>query len=394
MKWSIHRGSSTLVELFTSFGAVLLILSLVIGDGMLFFAAAIMLVFGIYPRWYLNYVGNHFAFQNEKEKIHLSQEDNGELRLIFSNGSKLPIVHALVEFSIDDLVEVISVNKWVGKQYQFEMSIRANQKETFILPMKALTRGVAKMKGLKIKIFDPMRLASFTLTYDFIRKEVVIYPQRKPVLGIDHLMLPIEGYNPHQTSIFQDLTSPIGTREYTPSDPLKYIHWKASARTGKLQTKVFEKTMGMSWTIVILLDREVTKEARIELEKQLSYVATICFEAQKRGVDTEIFINMKPMGRSMVHHLEPGHDRMHFIKAMEFLALIQIHHIKTLPTDALGEIDRGFHHPNVIMVIDQAVRTDKTRFYKKWQRHGHAVHQIDPEGFITPLISGGERVAN
>jgi uncharacterized protein (DUF58 family) len=394
MKWSFQRGSSTLVELFTSFGAVLLLLSLFIGDGMLFFAASIMLVFGVYPRWYLNYVGQHFVFQNEKEKIHLSQGDHGDLRLVFSNGSKLPIVYATVEFSMDDHVHVESINKWVGRVYQFEMSLKAKHKETFILPIEALTRGIAKMKGLKIKIYDPMRLASFTLTYDFIRKEAVIYPQRKAVRGVEQLMLPIEGVNPHQTSIFQDLTSPIGTREYIASDPLKYIHWKASARTGKLQTKVFEKTMGMSWTIIILLDREVTKDSRIELEKQLSHVATICFEAQKRGVDTEIFINMKPMGRSQVHHLEAGHDRMHFIKAMEFLALISIHHIKTLPVDALGEIDRGFHHPHVIMVIDQSTRTEKNRFFKKWQKNGHAVHQIDPDGFITPLNSGGERVAN
>ncbi|MGV3488988.1 MAG: DUF58 domain-containing protein [Tuberibacillus sp.] len=393
MKWSFGRGSSTLVDLFTTFGGILILISLLFGDAMLFFASSIMLVLGLYPRWYLNYVASRLAFQNEKEKMYLSRGDQGELRLVFSNAAKLPIVYAIVEFSMDDHVHVGSINKWIGRQYQFEISLKANQKQTIILPIEALSRGAAKMKKLRVKIYDPLRLATADLTYDFIRKEVIIYPEKKPVRGLEQLMLPIEGFNPHHTSIYQDVTSPIGTREYVSSDPLKHVHWKASARTGQLQTKLFEKTMGMSWTIVILIDKEITKDMRAELEEQLSYAATICFEAEKRGVHTDICINTKPMGRSLVHRLEAGLDRRHLIKAMEFLALIQITQMKTLPLEALSEMDRGFKEPHVILVIDQARKTDKTRFYKKWQRNGHSVHIIDPAGLIVPAANGGIRVA-
>lgn len=393
MPWSIRRGSTTIVELFTIFGAVTGVISLLFTNGMLFFASCLLLVFGLYPRWYLNYISKHFSFENEKEKVYLARGSSGELRLSFANHAKLPVVFATVELAVDDHVHIGGVKKWIGKQYQFEISLKASNNQSFSLPIEALTRGVAKVKNLKVKLYDPMHLLSLTLSQDFIRKEVVIYPEQKPVRGSETLKLPIEGDHPHPTSLFQDVTSPIGTREYLPSDPLKHVHWKASARTGQLQTKIFEKTVGMTWTFVILLSKELTKANRLVLENQLSYVATLVHEASERGIDTEIFINTKPMGRSLVHHLEAGCDRHHVIKAMEFLALIQPVQMKTLPLEALREMDRTFRERRVILIIDQVRQTAPSRFYQKWLRNGHALYFIDPEGMIIPISAGGERLA-
>ncbi|MDP6495358.1 MAG: DUF58 domain-containing protein, partial [Dehalococcoidia bacterium] len=41
-------------------------------------------------------------------------------------------------------------------------------------------------------------------------------------------------------SLIDDVTRPMGSREYVVGDSLRYIHWKSSARTGSLQTRVFD----------------------------------------------------------------------------------------------------------------------------------------------------------
>jgi len=48
----------------------------------------------------------------------------------------------------------------------------------------------------------------------------------------------------------------IGARDYAPGDPLRQVHWKASARVNKLQSKVYMPTI--SYTLVTFLDVRTT----------------------------------------------------------------------------------------------------------------------------------------
>ena len=56
------------------------------------------------------------------------------------------------------------------------------------------------------------------------------------------------------TRLFEDPLLVASVREYHPGDPLRTIHWKATARTGVLQTKVFEPTRVVGATIVLDFD--------------------------------------------------------------------------------------------------------------------------------------------
>lgn len=46
--------------------------------------------------------------------------------------------------------------------------------------------------------------------------------------------------NPRRRSLLEDPSRFHGVREYRPGDPLRRIHWRAAARTGTLQIKLFE----------------------------------------------------------------------------------------------------------------------------------------------------------
>jgi len=54
--------------------------------------------------------------------------------------------------------------------------------------------------------------------------------------------------------LFEDPLLVAFVREYQPGDSLRSIHWKATARTGALQTKVFEPTTVIGATIVLGFD--------------------------------------------------------------------------------------------------------------------------------------------
>ena len=56
--------------------------------------------------------------------------------------------------------------------------------------------------------------------------------------------------------IFEDPTRIAGVREYQPGDSLNRINWKATARTGELQSKVFEPSTVVGATILLDFHRK------------------------------------------------------------------------------------------------------------------------------------------
>ncbi len=51
--------------------------------------------------------------------------------------------------------------------------------------------------------------------------------------------------------LFDDTTRPRGVRDYQPSDAPKHIHWRATARRGALQVKVYEPTIAYQWVLFL-----------------------------------------------------------------------------------------------------------------------------------------------
>ena len=71
---------------------------------------------------------------------------------------------------------------------------------------------------------------------------LMVYPK---ILPLEKLGIPSRqplGEIRTRNHIFQDPVLTMGIREYQYGDSLKSIHWKSTARTGRLQTKIFEPT--------------------------------------------------------------------------------------------------------------------------------------------------------
>lgn len=52
-------------------------------------------------------------------------------------------------------------------------------------------------------------------------------------------------------SLFEDPSSIRGIREYRPGDAMKSIHWRSSARTGELRTKLYDPVMEAGATVIL-----------------------------------------------------------------------------------------------------------------------------------------------
>ncbi|GGE37783.1 hypothetical protein GCM10011391_15760 [Pullulanibacillus camelliae] len=387
MVWRATPIQSAIIETFTIIGAAVLLASLIFTQTLLFFAGAFFLVLGVYPRLYLKHMVRHLGFFSEKEKIRLSVGETGQLQLVFGNKSWIPVVNGKIEFLLSQDVEVTNIEG--ESPYQTPLFIPAKQVVRYPIECLAKARGVVRMRNLKLIIHDPLRLASITLSSDFVKKEIIIYPQAKVIGGTQHLQLPIEGRYPRQSALFEDRAAPVGTRDYVPSDSIRNVHWKASARTGQLQTKLFDKTLGMTWTIVTVLDLYVQKGDRENLEEELARVARLCYLAEKQGVDFEILVNTRTIGQGQLMRLPLGQGRMQLLKAMDFLAHIHTNQMKIKPAVLFGEIDRERSQKRIIILIDHTDDPSKMHFVSKWLKQGMTVLKLTPQGDLTPMGRGG-----
>lgn len=89
-----------------------------------------------------------------------------------------------------------------------------------------------------------------------------------------------------------------GIRPYAPGDERKFIHWRATARTGQLQVKVHEKTADPKMLVIINTQMSETQWGDLmEYEQQvveymISLTATLCLTALRGGVEAGFAVNV------------------------------------------------------------------------------------------------------
>jgi len=90
---------------------------------------------------------------------------------------------------------------------------------------------------------------------------------------------------PRRRSLFEDPARFVGIRDYQPSDSIRRIHWRATARLGKLQVKTFEPAV-LQGVLLIVDGAPTASEELFELAATAaaSISEYVLFEGQKVGL--------------------------------------------------------------------------------------------------------------
>ena len=142
--------------------------------------------------------------------------------------------------------------------------------------LRGLRRGVFRLGPVFIHAGDMLGLykKEKKLPYSW---EIVMYPKLVALRNFDVPFRDYFGIHPSK-GIIEDPAWYEGTREYSGNRPARAIHWKASARYGKLQEKIFEPTSHQKVFFILegLGFRHVQDQAGFE--KALEVLARCEFE--------------------------------------------------------------------------------------------------------------------
>jgi uncharacterized protein (DUF58 family) len=157
------------------------------------------------------------------------------------------------------------------------------------------------------------------------RDWLIVYPQ---VRSLAELGLPTKdpfGESKAWQRIFEDPARTVGVREYQPEDSFRRIHWKASARLQKFQSRLYEPTT--SYHLVIFLNvatfvkpwQGILPEV---LEEAISVAASIATFAVEEKYQVGLLANGQVPGSDQPLKVLPSRDPQQLTRILEALAAV------------------------------------------------------------------------
>jgi uncharacterized protein (DUF58 family) len=129
----------------------------------------------------------------------------------------------------------------------------------------------------------------------------------------------------HGTSV-----DPDGVREYVSGDPLRRIHWRQTARTGKLAVIEFEESQSSNVVIVLDLERgtDIGKGRQTTLEGAVAVCASLAEQAVRNGATLRLvvpddFTNPADVPGSLTVAARAGHGDQQFFFVLDVLARVE-----------------------------------------------------------------------
>ena len=164
--------------------------------------------------------------------------------------------------------------------------------------VKFLRRGVYDLGNASLSVGDVLGFFQENREQQ-MHVPVVVFPR---LLNEDELPQPLSLLMGETISRRPLLTDPFlvrGIREYRPGDPVRDIHWPATARMGEPQVRFFDHTSRTKLMVILNAQRKETQWGDYlmeyeegEIEYGISVAATLCVRALRSGLAAGFATNM------------------------------------------------------------------------------------------------------
>jgi uncharacterized protein (DUF58 family) len=345
---------------------------------------------------------NRYCLHRIEYRRHLSQNqvffgDEIVFEIEVTNRKPLPLPWLQIEDELPEKVTLLKGKTTITQEERvilnniFPINMYHRVKRRF--PMRCLQRGIF--------IFGPTNIRSGDL-FGFFRKDMkidkldylMVYPRLVPLetLGIPSQQL--FGDIRLKRHLFQDPVLTAGVREYHSGDSLKRIHWKSTARLGKLQTKVYEPTTTID--ISIFLDVRTLRAPLWGSVSQLQELgimaaASISQQALKDGFRVGLYVNQITRfssGMVTVPHSQHPDQLLHILEA-----LAQLHQVETVSmVRFLRQEASNLPWGSTLLVISAQPVNELLATLLDLKRVGRSVALVQVGGSVPEVSAGNLKV--
>lgn len=294
------RADETLLQRHPLYicAGVLALLSLILREPLLFMGALFVFALTIVPELWYRYGLRALVIERQLTTKRAAFGDIIEVALTVENRKVLPLPWLEVA---DEFPEgLVVLNRQLSASAKVKrlvlcstLAMRAYQRVRRRYRLLAVERGIFQFGPTALRTSDPFGM----LTREESRETAATLLVHPIVAPIERFGLPAAapfGERKAARRILEDPLRISGIRDYVPGDEPRRIHWKATARTGTLQSKMYEPSTRHA--LVIFLDVRTLPKMLRGYDEDLAELlicaaASIANWAQQQGYAVGIYSN-------------------------------------------------------------------------------------------------------
>jgi uncharacterized repeat protein (TIGR01451 family) len=374
-------------------GLVLLAgLALITGQGLLaLLCILLLLTAGMawqWDRWSLR----RLSYTREMSQTRAFPGDEVELVIRVANRKPLPLVGLSVRDIVPANLELVGHERRLdteGRQVIHRVtSLRWYESIVWRYRVRCLERGAYRIGPAQIEGGDPFGFYRSAMD-EPARTSLIVYPRLLPLADLG-----LPPRNPlgelRARQLLRDPLRTVGVRDYHPDDPLRDVHWSATARTGTLQTRVYESTTSREIAIFLDLDsfeRYWQGIDDVQVERLISAAATLARAGLDEGFAVGLYVNGAPAEFEHFVRLPPGRSPAQLERIMETLARLTPYSVTPMArmlSATAGDLPWG-----ATLLLLSAIAPEGTRAALLRQReHGRAVAWLYLGEDAPPSVPG------
>jgi uncharacterized protein (DUF58 family) len=270
-------------------------------------------------------------------------------------------------------------------QTDWRTSVGAHQRVSRSYELKCPGRGVYEIGPARVRSGDMFGLFTEERIEDR-RTRIIVYPR---TVDLGDLALPARrphGEEPRGMRMFEDPSRVAGVRDYAPGDSLRRIDWNATARIGRLQSRVYDPSS--SQHLLLCLNTQTVEPSWAGyvpdvLERSLVVAASIARDAYDRRYSVGLLANGSFPEADRSIRIAPGRRHEQFLRILEALAIVTPFVLEPLA----AMIDREEHKlvlGTTVAVITGIMPQPLASTLLRLKRRGHAVVVLSTSGATWP----------
>ena len=364
-------------DLWLFISGLLVFIGLLASEGLLIIVGSLVILI-----WLATKLWDRFAFRKVSHSRRVARHrafigDTFEYTVTLRNDKVLPLIWVDIQESFPDGLDLagakLRANNIEGmRQHSITTSLLPFQQATWKYNLRCTARGLHRIGPVRVRSGDIFGFSASEARFEEL-EHVIVYPR---VVDLEQLGLPFQhplGEGRGRRPLFYDSSQFAGQRDYLPSDPMKHIDWKATARAPQIQTKMFAPVVSLN--VLVALNAATSEEPwetsnRRLFERGVTVAASVASYAAKRGYSFGLVSNAVATYSAKYISVPLGAAPSQLPLVLESLAMAGPYVVTTLPEVLKGERDKLPAGATVVLVT-AVVTPSLTREIAEMKERGY-----------------------
>lgn len=255
----------------------------------------LLLAFWLQQQIYRRYWHRNLETVIRFEDSYAYEGDTSYLKEEIVNDKRMPLPAVEVRLAMSrnllfqgDARENTNVTDLSYKRDIFSLFLR--QKVIRTLPFVCKKRGFYQIRQAEVVGSDFFFNREYYLTVPQ-QTQMYVYPAQIDVRRIELICQAVSGMILVQNRLYSDPFEFAGIREYRPTDPMRQINWKASARSDSLMVNQYDSTTNIQTTLILDVEDSGILKYDALVEESIRITASLAARMIRGKMELQILSN-------------------------------------------------------------------------------------------------------